>query len=237
MNADGKDDVILVVFDTTKRTSVKSTLVYYMHEKNGTSYSKRGTIEIDDVEYLDFRNVTNDSIPEILVHINSGGTSETASKGLEVYQLKNDSEFVMYRSFPYGEPELWESNGTLAVLLHDRFSGIFAKSESAVYVDSVCFFEPNQQADDATRRLAVLRDIELKTLREVDTLAIAKPKDADTQRAIFSKVVNRVMILKKLNRNREADDYARAIIKKNKYLSRPILDALDELRTATTMPF
>lgn len=231
-NSDKLEDALVILFDTTKNVVHQNRLIYYESDSTG-AYSIKSSIVIEDLASINITDINNDNRQDVVASIDGGGSSETASRGVNIYTIEN-GQLNLNKAIPFGDPQLIQLDGKSAFMLHDRYSGFFSKSQSAVYVDSIVFLSTiNPQEADALR-LKFFREIELQTSTELYTILandqLLKENAKKYYQLVFDKVVTKVMLMKKANRNRESDDFLKTISKKIKFMPRSYRDIIDELR-------
>jgi hypothetical protein len=231
-NSDKREDVLVILFDTTKNVVHQNRLIYYESDSSG-AYSIKSSLVIEDLTSINVTDINNDNKQEVVASIDGGGSSETASRGVNVYTIEN-GQLTLAKAIPYGDPQLIQLDGKSAFMLHDRYSGFFSKSQSAVYVDSIVFLSNIPPQESQALTLKFFREIELQTSAELDTLladdSLLKKNSKQYYQLVFDKIVNKVMLMKKANRNRESDEFLKSISKKIKFMPRSYRDIIDELR-------
>lgn len=227
-NHDGHNDALVLLQDSSHAQIHSDSLILYLYNKSEKNYLRVSTVAVENAAELQVQQIDGDSIPELLVSTEGGGTSETASKGMIIFKLK-DVAYQSYQDIPFGAPEFVRIDSVPALLLYENYSGFFSRSESAKYLDSMIILAPLPPQQSTSIRDNYFRMREQRLLKEVDSL-IRHPQSSEAYaQDVFSKVVNRVMLLRKFRRDRETEEFIRWVNKKARALPKRYKEALEEV--------
>lgn len=140
IDKDGYDDVIVLFGKNINSKNNFDSLKVYHFNPATNSYRQSPRYKFERGERVELKSVTNDTIPEVLVYTDEGGTSLTGSRGLVVIGLMPEG-FSILRSYDGGNPKLvsFHLDSVRALAISSDFSKGTSRSEVIPFVDSLDF--------------------------------------------------------------------------------------------------
>jgi len=209
IDKDGYDDVI-VVFGTTSnaKNHFDSIRVYHFNPATN-SYKQSPKYKFERGERVEVKSVTSDTIPEILVYTDEGGTSINGSRGLMIIGLLPEG-FSVLRSYEGGNPKLvsFHLDSIKAFAISSEFNKGTSRSEVVLYVDSLDFIDPLDKSTKEFYSTKYFSDLSTLRFREyVNTKALLQESKNVNINKLYRFAIEYLLYQTKLNNSEKIDQF------------------------------
>ena len=140
IDKDGYDDVIVIFGKNVNSKNHFDSIKVYHFNPATNSYKQSPKYKFERGERVEVKSVTSDTIPEILVYTDEGGTSLSGSRGLMIIGLMPEG-FSTLRYYEGGNPKLvsFHLDSVKAFAISSEYNKSTSRSEVVLYVDSLDF--------------------------------------------------------------------------------------------------
>ncbi len=226
-NKDGIEEAIVIVRDSSLRSHRRDSVHLFLWSTSEKRFLQSCCFSLEDFESCKMFGFEKNAALDLVVYTNGGGSSTTATKGLELYRMKG-SCFERVLSVENGNPEIEQIDSTSLIVKHDVYSTLFSRSEAVEYVDTVVVpstTDPVQVRTIQTRYLENYAGVQQKVL---DSLFQHSTRKQQLHRGSYEATIRRIMALRKLGKTSEAQTTAAQLLQRVPSLPSELKDALRE---------
>lgn len=209
IDKDGYDDVIVLFGkNVNSKNNFDSIKVYHFNPATN-SYRQSPKYKFERGERVELKSVTNDTIPEILVYTDEGGTSLTGSRGLVIIGLMPEG-FTVLRSYDGGNPKLvsFHIDSVRAFAISSDYSKGTSRSEVIPFVDSLDFIAPIDQVSKKQYEDKYFLDLVTLKYREyVNSKSLLQQNKNNNSSKLYRFAIEYLLYQSKLNNQDKIDQF------------------------------
>jgi len=209
IDKDGYDDVIVLFGKySNSKNNFDSIKVYHFNPATN-SYRQSPKYKFERGERIELKSVTNDTIPEILVFTDEGGTSLSGSRGLVIIGLMPEG-FTILRSYDGGNPKLvsFHLDSVRALAISSDFTKGTSRSEVIPFVDSLDFIAPIDASTKKQYEDKYFSDLVTLKYREyVNTKSLIQQNNNGNSNKLYRFAIEYMLYQTKLNKQDKIDQF------------------------------
>jgi|GEM_PF-3495752 len=209
IDKDGYDDVIVLFGKNINSKNNFDSLKVYHFNPATNSYRQSPRYKFERGERVELKSVTNDTIPEVLVYTDEGGTSLTDSRGLVIIGLMPEG-FSILRSYEGGNPKLvsFHLDSVRALAISSDFTKGTSRSEVIPFVDSLDFIAPVDQSTKKQYEDKYFLDLVTLKYREyVNSKSLLQQNKNSNSSKLYRFAIEYLLYQTKLNNQDKIDQF------------------------------
>lgn len=209
IDKDGYDDVIILFGKNNKSKNNFDSIKVYHFNPATNSYRQSPKYKFERGERIELKSVTNDTIPEILVFTDEGGTSLSGSRGLVIIGLMPEG-FTILRSYDGGNPKLvsFHLDSVRALAISSDYTKGTSRSEVIPFVDSLDFIAPIDASSKKQYEEKYFSDLVTLKYREyVNTKSLIQQNNNGNSNKLYRFAIEYLLYQTKLNKQDKIDQF------------------------------
>ncbi len=227
INGDGVEDAVIVVRDSLVRSHRQDSVHLFLWHPTDKQFKQVCVFALEDFETGQLLDLQRSGHMDLVVFTNTGGSSGTASRGLELYRF-NAPCFSKTLSVDYGNPSLFKLDSQTVIVQNQELSSFVSRSESVEYADSVIVPFSASSEQQRELRLAFFEQYSNRQQVIADSVFHHATQRHQLHRQSFEATVRRIMALKKIGKIEDAKASSRQLLQRIPSLPAEYKDMLKE---------